>query len=123
MTASFGNPLNFLSKKLSFGANIKYFRSDLASITASSLILDFGLLYRSNRFTFKKGPFEYGILSAGVALTQLGPSLQFISEDTPLPRSLRAGAAINVGSHRGLQMQFSADYKNVRDRESPANLI
>ena len=115
MTASFGNPLNFLSKNLSFGTNVKYFRSDLANIAASSLILDFGLLYRSNRFTFKKGPFEYGILSAGVALTQLGQSLQFISEDTPLPRSLRAGAALNVGSHKGLQMQFSADYKNVRD--------
>ncbi len=115
MTASFGNPLNFLSKNLSFGANVKYFRSNLANLSASSLILDLGLLYSSNRFTFKKGPFEYGILSAGVALTQLGQSLQFISENTPLPRSLSAGAALNVGSHGGLQMQFSADYKNVRD--------
>lgn len=115
MTASFGNPLNFLSKNLSFGANVKYFRSNLANVAASSLILDFGLLYRSNRFTFKKGPFEYGILSVGVALTQLGQGLQFIAEDTPLPRSLRAGAALNMGTHTGLQMQFSADYKNIRD--------
>lgn len=114
-TASFGNPLSFFSRNLSIGINAKYFRSELHSLTNNSLIFDAGLLYRSNRFVIRKGPFEYGILSAGIAVTQLGKSLQFISEETPLPRSVRAGAALNIGSHKGLQVQFTADYQNVRD--------
>ncbi len=115
VTASFGHPLNVISKNIASGLNVKYIRSKLADYSASAWILDFGLLYRTNRFKIKTGLIDYGIFSAGVAVTQFGSSLNFISYDTPLPRTLRAGAAFNFGSHTGLQIQFSTDYQKVRD--------
>ncbi|NIR52718.1 PorV/PorQ family protein, partial [candidate division KSB1 bacterium] len=114
LTASIGNPLHRVDH-LSVGAGVKYLRTELANFTASSVILDLGLLYRSNQIHLKTGPFEYGILSGGVAVTQLGTSLNFISDDTPLPRTFRAGLAFNLGSHDGLQLQLTGDYRKVRD--------
>ena len=116
-TLSAGNPLNFLSPNLSFGTNLKYFRSDLGGLVASSWIVDLGLLYRSNRYKINLFNFDYAIFSAGAAINQLGQPLRFISVDTPLPRAFRAGAAVNVGSHEGLQLQLAADYNKVRDED------
>jgi len=112
---SYGNPINFISQNLSFGANIKYMQSKLSFYNAETWIYDVGLLLRSNRFNLFNGLFRYGIISGGVAITQLGNSLNFKSVDTPLPRTLRAGAALNIGTHKGIQIQIAADYKKVRD--------
>ena len=115
LTFSYGNPLTFLSRNVSVGGNIKYLRSKLADFTASSVVFDGGLLYRSNRFKLKTGMFDYAIVSAGVAATQMGKSLGYISERTPLPTTLRAGLALNIGKHNGLQFQLSGDYQKVKD--------
>jgi outer membrane protein OmpA-like peptidoglycan-associated protein len=113
--ASFGEALN---ERLAFGANLKYLRSRLAEFDAASWVVDTGVLFRTARFRLLntgKGLFDYGIFSAGVAVTQLGPSLDFITTDTPLPRTFRAGLAFNAGTHEGWQWQFTADYRNVRE--------
>ena len=115
---SIGNPLNFLSKNVSFGTNVKFLRSQLADDAATSWMFDLGLLYKSNRFPVNILGFQYGILSAGVSTNHLGQPLNFVGEDTPLPRSFRTGAAFNVGTHDGLQVQFSADYSTFRDEVS-----
>ncbi len=112
---SVGNPLNAISKNISLGTNIKYFRSDLDGVTANSFIFDLGLLYRSNRFRIHFFNFDYGFFSAGVAVDQLGKALKFIDTETPLPRTFRAGAALNMGSHKGMQIQLAGDYQKVRD--------
>lgn len=112
---SVGNPLNFLSRNVSFGTNVKFFRSQLADDAATSWMFDFGLLYKSNRFPIDFLNFRYGILSAGVSANHLGQPLNFVGEDTPLPRSFRAGAAFNLGTHNGLQLQLSADYSKFLD--------
>ncbi len=122
LTASIGNPLSFISSNLSLGANVKYLRSHLDDFTASTVIFDSGLLYRSERFKINSGLFDYGVISAGVAVTQLGSSLNFISQNTPLPTTLRAGAAIQIGSHNGLQIQLAGDYHKVRDEISRFSL-
>ena len=88
VTASFGNPLTMLSKNLSLGTNVKYFRSALGNFTATSVLFDVGLLYRSTRFKLPSGLFDYGILSAGMSVNHVGNSLKFISAETPLPRTL-----------------------------------
>ena len=96
ITASLGQPVSFISKRLSLGGNIKFFRSRLDDFDASAFIVDFGLLFRSPRFGFLKtglGIFDEGIFSAGIAATQLGSALKFRTTDTPLPKTLRAGIA------------------------------
>ncbi len=118
ITGSFGNPLTFLTPNLSFGVNLKYFRSSLADFSASSLIADIGLLYKSNRFHVNNSLFDYGVFSFGVAVTQLGNGLNFISAETPLPRTVRAGAALNIGKHNGIQVKLSTDLKKVRNEKT-----
>ncbi len=104
-----------VSQNLSLGFNIKYFRSELDRIAAASWMADLGFLIKSDRFHFRFLNFDYAILSAGMAVSQLGQSLDFLSLNTPLPRTFRAGAALNMGSHEGFQVQLTADYQKVRD--------
>lgn len=107
-----------LSERVAVGANLKYLRSRLAEFDAASWVIDTGVLFRTARFRFLntgKGLLDYGIISAGLAVTQIGPPLNFITADTPLPRTFRAGVAFNAGTHEGLQWQFTADYRSVRD--------
>src|SRR3990172_2990990 len=118
LSASLGQPLSGISKNLSVGTNLKYMRSKLAQFDASSLILDVGLLYRTPRFhlpTSAIGLFDYGIISAGVSLNNIGNDLTYVNTATPLPRALRTGLAFNAGAHDGLKMQISLDYMKIRD--------
>ncbi|MCI0512493.1 PorV/PorQ family protein, partial [candidate division KSB1 bacterium] len=118
VTGSLGQPLGFLTNNLALGANVKYFSNKLAQFNTDALIWDVGLLYRTPRFNFQAlslGLFDWLIFSSGVAITNLGQPLQFIAEETPLPRTLRGGVAINMGRHRGLQYSLGLDYREVRD--------
>ncbi|UCE05981.1 MAG: PorV/PorQ family protein, partial [bacterium] len=118
LTTSFGQPLTIISRNISIGANIKYFNSRFAQYDAQSLIFDYGLLFRTTQFGFLKpgkGFLDYAILSAGISITNVGNPVQFISEDTPLPQTVRAGMAINLGTHNGLQINLGTDYRQVRD--------
>ncbi|MFQ5674530.1 MAG: PorV/PorQ family protein [bacterium] len=117
VTGSFGSPLSIISNNLSFGANLKYFRSELAQFSANAFAVDLGLLYRTPRFRLSQpgGFFDYGILSVGIAVNHLGTSLKFLNTATPLPKTWRAGMALNLGTHDGLQIQLAADYRNIRD--------
>jgi len=111
---SLGQPLG---RRVALGANVKYLRSKLAQYDASSWMVDTGILFRSARFRFLntgKSFLDHGIFSAGIAVTEVGQSLTFISAATPLPRTFRAGAAFNTGTHNGLQLHFTVDYKKPR---------
>ncbi len=120
--ASVGQPFQIGQQQFAAGINVKYLMSKLAQYDANVWIADIGLLYRTKRFALLKsgGVFEHGIFSAGVALTQLGPSLEFIASKTPLPRTWRMGAAFNAGTHDGLQMQFALDYH--RTQQEPGEI-
>ncbi len=86
INASLGMPIGFASRNLSLGANFKYLRSELAQHNASAFVFDLGLLFRTPRFRLSdNGLFEYGILSGGVSINQLGQSIEFINVSTPLP--------------------------------------
>lgn len=114
VTASVGNPVSFLSRNLSVGANLKYFRSELDAFSASSWIVDLGALLRSKRLKLGHSFFDYAIFSGGLSVTNLGSALTFINSETPLPRTFQIGGAVTVGSHRGLQAQLAVDLKKVR---------
>ena len=48
--------------------------------------------------------------------------MTFISQETPLPRTFRAGVAVNLGKHDGLQLQLATDYRKVRDEDGRVGL-
>lgn len=117
ISASYGNALSFISPQIAFGVNLKYFRSVLANFSASSWIYDFGLLYKSDRFKLTNPLFQHAIITAGLAVNNIGPSLTFINTGTPLPRIFRIGTALHLGTHTGLQMLVAADLRKVRDED------
>ena len=117
LSISLGQPISALSNNISFGCNVKYFKSTLDTYTASSIIFDAGVLARTPRFSLGNSLFKYGIVSTGLSLTQLGPDLKFYRSGTPLPQTIRAGLAIHAGTHNGFQLQISGDYYNIKDEQ------
>lgn len=114
-SASVGLPLSKIYRRLSIGGTVKYLKTDLANLSDETVAFDLGAIVRTGRFRFPV--LGSGILSAGASWNHLGESLKFISEETPLPRTFRAGLALNIGKHDGLQFQFAADYRKVRDED------
>jgi len=114
VTSGMGQRLSFLSRNISIGANLKYFKNTLDQYDAHTFIVDYGLLYRTARIPMW-GIADHAILSAGISVTNIGRPIQFISEATPLPETFRTGVALNLGSHRGFQYNLAADYRQVRD--------
>ncbi len=120
ITTSLGQPISFLSPNISIGANLKYFNSRLAQFEANSLIFDYGLLLRTDQLRWLNPDsrlFQKTILSAGVAITNYGSAVKYSAEATPLPTTFRAGMALNLGSHDGLQLNLGTDYRKVRDEK------
>jgi len=120
LTTSIGQPVSFLTENLSIGANFKYFNSQLAEFRADAFIFDVGLLYRTARLNFIKpgnGFLDYAICSIGASITNMGTPIKYIAEETPLPRALRTGVALNLGAHHGFQLNMAADYRQVRDED------
>jgi outer membrane protein OmpA-like peptidoglycan-associated protein len=115
VSLALGTPMSVISDNLGVGITTKYFRSELAALDATSFLLDLGLQYKTPRFSLGNSLFRYGYFSAGMAATQIGQSLTFLSSATPLPRTYRAGLAFNLGTHDGVQLQLSGDYQEVRD--------
>ncbi len=113
-----GQPLTFLSRNISVGSQVKYFNSNLDTYSASAMMMDVGLTAHSRRFHLKNPFLKYAILSAGVAYNHWGQDLTYESVATPLPESWRAGVGLYLGTHRGIQMLFTADYDKVRDEKS-----
>ncbi|MFZ5516887.1 MAG: PorV/PorQ family protein [Candidatus Zhuqueibacterota bacterium] len=119
-SASLGQRLDFISPNISLGTGVKFFNSEMGEFNASTWILDFGMMARSRRFHIQsasRGIWDYAILSAGVSVTNLGEGLSFVSERSPLPRTLRSGAALQLGSHRHFQMTLAAEYRDTKDEQ------
>ncbi len=105
----------------SIGANLKYLRSRLANFEEQGLATDVGILFRPSRFQFNRpgaGLFEYGYVSAGVSLLNLGKDLTFANVGTPLPRMWRGGVAFHAGKHHGMQVLVAADISKAKSEDA-----
>lgn len=111
-----------LANYLAFGFNLKYFKSTLDQYSANSIIFDGGFQVRTPLINLKNDLFKYGIFSAGISLTQLGPDLTFDKVGTPLPQTLRSGVSFYAGAHRGFQLQITGDYFKIKDEGSAVGL-
>lgn len=117
--ASLGQPFTLWKQSFALGANVKYLISELAQYNAQAWMVDLGLLYRTPRFRLLKsgGFLEHGILSAGIALTNIGQELTYIATATPLPRTWRAGLSLQAGTHEGFQFHLAFDFhKTYREQ-------
>jgi hypothetical protein len=69
---------------VSVGAGAQILRSKLGNRTATSTSYDLGA-------HFRPGP----LIEFGAALLHIGPPLRYVSEDSPLPRTLKVGVALH----------------------------
>ncbi len=91
--AAFGQRLDWLSKNLSIGLNVKFARSTLADYDAYTLATDFGVLSRWELFSH---PFM-----VGAAIQNIGFQTAFIKVKSPIPLGYRFGI-----SYRFLDCDF-----------------
>lgn len=99
-----------LGDRFSLGLTLKSISEQLESKQASSTALDLGLLFDlSSR------------VGLGLAIENIGAPLKFIAEETPLPRTIRVGAALR-NRILGNRLNFSADYVSYADGVSGVNL-
>jgi hypothetical protein len=71
--------------RLDYGASLKLIQQAIDTVSATGFAADLGLLY------------DFGMLSAGLAVQNIGPSIKFIEKADPLPLNVKAGLAAKVG--------------------------
>lgn len=110
-----GQPLTFINRNISLGANIKYLSSKLDTYKAQSVIFDVGMLVKTRKINLGNSLLKYGYLALGGSVLNYGKGLEFEQEITPLPKMWRIGPSIYAGSHNGVQLQLMADYYHIQD--------
>ncbi|MBN2105572.1 PorV/PorQ family protein [bacterium] len=107
-----GQRLDWLHRTIAIGAQAKVIQSRLADYSDMGVATDIGLLFRSPRFRIGKW-FQYGYISAGFSVANLGASMTFESEETKLPRTYRGGFSFLMGTYRNWRVLFASDWSQV----------
>jgi outer membrane protein OmpA-like peptidoglycan-associated protein len=118
-----GQRLDWIHKSVSIGGHAKYIQSRLGGYSANGFSADAGLLVRPGRFRlgrFGFGAFDYGILSFGASVSHAGGGLTSDTEETLLPMTWRAGAALKLGRYGEWSWLIASDAVGVRGRETIA---
>lgn len=80
LTVSYGLTL---TNNFSIGANLKFIQQEIAKLTATAIAFDIGTLYQS----------PIRALKFGLCLQNIGSSIKFIKEESPLPTKTVLSAA------------------------------
>ncbi len=110
---AFGQRLDWLSRYLAVGLNVKTIMSRFDQYSAKGLAFDTGLLVKPPRFNLGAmgfGIFDYGIFSAGFSMLHLGTKMKFDQTETTLPYAFRAGASLHMGRYMGFSLLMASDY-------------
>ena len=120
MTAgvTLGQRLDWIHRSLAIGASLRTVNSHFDQLSSSTLSGDVGLLFRPARFRMGGGLFDYGVLTLGAALLHVGQDVTVDQVASPLPRTWRAGASLNLGRHHGISLLLAAEVSGVKDRDA-----
>jgi hypothetical protein len=114
---SVGQRLDWIHPTLSIGIQAKVIQSHYDEYSATGTAADAGILFKSPRFKLGT-PFKYGMITAGMALSNYGADMTFISEKTVLPRTYRGGLSFMMGTYRAWQILIASDWSQVIGNES-----
>ncbi|MDZ7399010.1 MAG: PorV/PorQ family protein [candidate division KSB1 bacterium] len=106
VSAALGQRLDWLSKNVSIGLNVKFARSTLVEYDAYTLATDFGILSRWDLFSH---PFMIG-----ATIQNIGFQTAFIKEKSPIPMGYRFGLSyrfLDCDYHHLLLATDLAKYK------------
>ncbi len=111
-----GQPLSFLSDRISLGANFKYFDSNLYDYSDAAFVWDVGMMAALKPVALTENLDL--VLTAGAAFNQNGRELTFVQHGTPLPQTSRFGVGAYLGNHFGNRLLVSLDHVRILDRDS-----
>jgi len=117
---SLGQRLDWMSRSLAVGVQVKAISSRLDTYSTSGVATDVGFLFKPDRFklgTFGLGLFDYGVFTCGASLLHLGTKMRFDTEASSLPRTWRVGASFRMGRYGGWSLLLASDLVGVRDKD------
>ncbi|MBN2415012.1 PorV/PorQ family protein [bacterium] len=118
VSATAGQRLDWISDLLSLGVTLKGIYSNFDELSSRGYAADLGLMLRAPRFRIQEdGPFSFGVLSFGLSCLNLGRAVTVDAESSELPRTLRAGMALQMGSYDLVSVLLAADAVAVRHRD------
>ena len=117
---SIGQRLDWIHESIAVGATIKGIKSQLADYSAQTVAMDAGILIRPARFYIRNtgfGLFDYGILTLGASVLNVGTSIKFDAVETKLPMTMRFGAGWRMGKYDGWSILLASDVDKVEARD------
>jgi len=99
-----------LNDRFSVGIGLKYISETLENYQGNSTAIDLGLIYKFNP-----------AFSIGAAMQNIGSPVRFITEDTPLPMTMRLGMAYKRKFFED-DIILATDYVSLSDQTSSTNL-
>lgn len=112
---SLGYRLDWISKMLSIGGSIKYLSTNFDSYSSTGYAGDVGILIKPKRFNINTSIFDFGILSLGASLLNLGPDITFEEQKTALPQTMRFGASLLLGRYKISSLLIASDLYKVEN--------
>jgi outer membrane protein OmpA-like peptidoglycan-associated protein len=121
LTCGLSYPISIGTHSVALGINATYFHSQLAEFNAHTSAVDLGVLFRTRRMQPTATSIQWMhnvIIACGASVTNIGPDLTFISEGTPLPRTLRLATALYMGVHHGFQWNIASEFQRTLTEEN-----
>jgi len=110
--------LDWLTKWVSAGANLRYISSKFDQYGSTGFSADAGVLIKTPRFKIGSGIFKYGVLRAGVSVQHIGSAMTFNTQGADLPRTIRSGMSFLMGSYRKISLLFAGEFVKVQGRDN-----
>ncbi len=114
---SLGYRLDWLSRMISIGASVKYISTNFDTYSSTAYAGDIGVLVRPERFKINTSIFDFGIVSFGASLLNVGPDITFDKQKTSLPLTKRFGASLLLGKYKISSMLIGVDVNQIEEKQ------
>jgi len=114
---SLGYRLDWISQMISIGASIKYISTNFDTYSSTTYGGDVGILIRPERFSINTEIFNFGIVSFGASLLNIGPDITFDKQKTSLPLTKRFGASLLLGKYKTSSLLIALDANQIEKEQ------
>ncbi len=114
---SLGYRVDWISNMLSIGTSVKYISTNFDTYSSTSYAGDIGILIKPKRFKIGGGIFDFGIVSFGASLLNIGPDIIFDTQKTSLPRTTRFGLSLLLGKYKTSSFLLASDLYKIENGE------
>ncbi|MEJ2627621.1 MAG: CARDB domain-containing protein, partial [bacterium] len=110
---SLGYRVDWISQMLSIGGSVKYITTNLDTYSSTAYAGDIGILIKPKRFDINTPISDFGIISIGASLLNIGPGITFDKEETTLPQTTRFGLSLLLGKYKTTSLLLASDLYKV----------